>query len=52
MLTTWTVEGGRCLLQEGASPLTPAGATEPLPVPAAPIPAPEALRKAVWIDLT
>ena len=51
MLTTWTVEGGRCLLQEGASPLVPAGETEPVHVPALPLPDPESLRRAIWIDM-
>lgn len=51
MLTTWTVEGGRCLLNEAASPLVPAGETQPVPVPAPPLPEPDALRRAIWIDM-
>ena len=51
MLTTWTVEEGRCVSQESATPLTLVGETEPAPVPSAPLPEPEAIRRAVWIDM-
>lgn len=51
MLTTWTVEEGRCRVREGAM----SDITEVLPnevrEAAAAVAAPEALRRAVWIDL-
>ncbi|HYF07114.1 MAG TPA: magnesium transporter CorA family protein, partial [Acetobacteraceae bacterium] len=50
MLTTWTVEAGRCLLHESAAPL-PVVEDEAPAAPAVAIPEPEALRRAVWIDL-
>ena len=51
MLTTWTVEGGRCLLHESAVPALPVVEDEAPSMVATPIPEPDALRKAVWIDL-
>jgi magnesium transporter len=51
MLTTWTVQDGRCLMRASAAPLVPAGETEPAPVAAEPLPEPDALRRAVWIDM-
>ena len=51
MLTTWTLEGGRCLVREGAvSDLTKALPGDAGAIAAAAA-APEELRRAVWIDL-
>ncbi|MBR0671229.1 magnesium/cobalt transporter CorA [Neoroseomonas soli] len=51
MLTTWTVEDGRCRVREGAmSDITDALPNEAREAAAA-VAAPEALRRAIWIDL-
>ncbi len=51
MLTTWTVEGGRCLLHEATAPALPVVEDEVPEAPASAIPPPEVLRRAVWIDM-
>lgn len=51
MLTTWAVENGRCLLQEGTAAPLPVVEDEAPPTKAEMIPDPDALRRAVWIDL-
>ncbi len=52
MLTTWTVEHGRCTVREGAiSDVTAALPTAEARAAASAVAEPEALRGAVWIDL-
>ena len=52
MLTTWTVENGRCRVREGAvSDVTNALPAPELRAAAAAVAEPESLRHAIWIDL-
>jgi magnesium transporter len=51
MLTTWTVEDGRCRVREGAISEITAALPEPARETAAEVAATENLRGAVWIDL-
>lgn len=51
MLTTWTVEDGRCRVREGAMSDITAVLPNEVREAAAAVAAPEALRRAVWIDL-
>jgi len=51
MLTTWTIEDGRCRVREGAISEITAALPEPARENAAEVAAAENLRRAVWIDL-
>lgn len=51
MLTTWTVEDGRCRVREGAMSDITAVLPNEVREAAAAVAEPEALRRAVWIDL-
>ena len=51
MLTTWTVEDGRCRVREGAMSDITAALPNEVREAAAAVAEPEALRRAVWIDL-
>ena len=51
MLTTWTVEDGRCRVREGAVSDITAVLPEDVRAAAAAACAPDNLRRAVWIDL-
>ena len=51
MLTTWSVEDGRCRLREGAISEVTAALPEEARSAAAAVCEPDSLRRAVWIDL-
>lgn len=51
MLTTWTVEDGRCRVREGAMSDITAVLPHEVRAAAAAVAEPDALRRAVWIDL-
>lgn len=51
MLTTWTVEDGRCRVREGAVSDITAALPEDARAAAAAVCEPDSLRRAVWIDL-
>ena len=51
MLTTWTVEDGRCRVREGAMSDITAVLPNEVRAAAAAVAEPESLRHAVWIDL-